>query len=54
MHAVLCLFFQQLIRASSKLSRENVFATAFAFMHIGLLLTIRKTKLATSAVMAEK
>jgi hypothetical protein len=47
MHAVLCLFFQQLIRASYKLPRENVFASAFRFMHIGLLLTNNKTKLAT-------
>jgi len=34
-----CPFFHQLIRASYKFPRENVFAISFAFMHIGLLLT---------------
>jgi hypothetical protein len=43
-HADSCPFFQQLIRASYKFPRENVFVSSLAFMHIGLLLTNRKAK----------
>jgi hypothetical protein len=42
-----CLFSQQLICASYKFPRENVFVSVSGFMHIGLLLTNLKTKLAT-------
>jgi len=41
-HADFCAFFQQLSRAGYKFPRENVFVSALAFMHIGLLLTNRR------------
>jgi hypothetical protein len=47
-HADFCAFFQQLIRASYKFPRQNVFVSALAFMHIGLLLTNPRDALATS------
>lgn len=40
--AISCTFFKQLIRASYKFPKENVFVSSRGFMHIGLLLTICK------------